>query len=90
MMAHVAASNDDAMFVFVNQGESREIVDRYLKAENLVLDHVVLDFLGEFGRNYKIPGLPATLFINSRGELQSVHMGEISREALTSGAQNLE
>ncbi|TWG95901.1 thiol-disulfide isomerase/thioredoxin [Mesorhizobium sp. J18] len=90
MMADVAATNDEAMFVFVNQGEGREAIDRYLKTENLKLDHVALDSLGEFGRHYAVPGLPATLFIGSDGTLQSVHMGEISREALTEGVRNIQ
>ena len=90
MMADVAANTDAAELVFVNQGEGQEIIQRYLTAENLELEHVVLDGLGEFGRHYEVPGLPATLFLKSDGTLQSVHMGEISREALVSGIQGLE
>ncbi len=90
MMADVAASNDAATFVFVNQGEGREVIDRYLKTENLKLDHVALDSLREFGGHYAVPGLPATLFIGSDGTLQSVHMGEISREALAAGVQKIQ
>lgn len=82
MMADVAARTDDARLIFVNQGEGAEIIQRYLTAESLALGHVVLDALGEFGRHYGVPGLPATLFIGSDGILRSVHMGEISRESL--------
>lgn len=90
MMADVAANNDDATVVFVNQGESAETVGRYLAIENLDLDHVVLDSLGGFGRHYEVPGLPATLFIGSNGILQSLHMGEISREGLLAGIEKLQ
>jgi len=90
MMADVAASSDDARFVFVNQGEGMNVIERYLAAENLELDHVVLDALGEFGRHYEAPGLPATLFIGSDGMLQSVHMGEISREGLLAGIERIQ
>jgi len=90
MMADVAANTDDARLVFVNQGEGQEIIQRYLTAENLDLEHVVLDGLGEFGRHYEVPGLPATFFIGSDGMLQSVHMGEISREGLLSGIAALQ
>lgn len=90
MMADVAANTDDARLVFVNQGEGQEIIQRYLTAENLDLEHVILDGLGEFGRHYEVPGLPATFFIGSDGMLQSVHMGEISREGLLSGIANLQ
>ena len=85
MMAEIAANTDEARLVFVNQGEGADIVRRFLDSENLKLDHVVLDSLGEFGRHYSVPGLPATFFIGRDGTLRSVHMGEISREALTSG-----
>lgn len=90
MMADVAATSDDARFVFVNQGEGMSVVERYLAAENLELDHVVLDSLGEFGRHYEAPGLPATLFIGSDGKVQSVHMGEISREGLLAGIERIQ
>ncbi|MDI6028465.1 TlpA disulfide reductase family protein [Corticibacterium sp. UT-5YL-CI-8] len=85
MMADVAARSSDARFIFVNQGEAAQVIQRYLNAENLELDHIVLDGLGEFGRHYAVPGLPATLFIGSDGMLQWVHMGEISRETLLDG-----
>ncbi|MBV2143471.1 TlpA family protein disulfide reductase [Falsochrobactrum sp. TDYN1] len=85
MMADVAANTGDAQLVFVNQGEGVEAIRRYLETENLELEHVVLDTLGEFGRHYGVPGLPATFFIGSDGMLQSVHMGEISRETLAAG-----
>jgi thiol-disulfide isomerase/thioredoxin len=89
MMADVAANTGEARLVFVNQGEGADIVRNFLNAENLDLDHVVLDSLGEFGRHYGAPGLPATFFIGRDGTLRSVHMGEISREALTSGIDRL-
>lgn len=82
MMADVAANTDDARLVFVNQGEGAEVIQRYLTAKNLKLDHVILDALAEFGRRYEVPGLPATFFIGSDGTPRSVHMGEISREGL--------
>ena len=90
MMADVAASTDDARLVFVNQGEGMEVVRNFLTSENLELDHVVLDGLGEFGRHYEVPGLPATFFIGRNGTLQSVHMGEISREGLLEGIRKLQ
>lgn len=89
MMAEVAASTDQASFVFVNQGESRPAVESYLQRESITLNNLLLDTLGEFSRHYKTPGLPATLFINSDGKLKSVYMGEISRENLISGIEAL-
>lgn len=90
MMADVAAGTGNATFVFVNQGEGQAAVETYLSGEGLELQHVLLDSLGQFGRNYAVPGLPATLFIGSDGLLRSVHVGEISREALVSGIARLD
>ncbi|WP_026381618.1 TlpA disulfide reductase family protein [Afifella pfennigii] len=90
MMVDVAENNDDAVFVFVNQGEGRETIERYLTSENLRLDHIIVDSLGEFGRHYAARGLPATLFIGPDGLLRSMHLGEISREALLGGIEELE
>lgn len=90
MMAEVAAGTDEARLVFVNQGEGVESIRRYLAAEKLEIDDVVVDVLGEFGRHYEVPGLPATLFIGRDGVLHSVHMGEISREGLMTGIARIQ
>lgn len=90
MIADVAANTSDARFVFVNQGEGTELIEQFLTAENLELDHVVLDTLGEFGQHYGVRGLPATLFIGSDGMLESVHMGEISRGSLLAGIERIQ
>lgn len=89
MMADVAATNEEAAFLFVNQGENEGTVQAYLEREGLTLDPVLLDGLARFSRHYTTPGLPATLFIGADGRLRSVHMGEISREALLTGIGKL-
>lgn len=76
--------------MFVNQGEGADVIQRFLMTENLELDHVVLDPLGEFERHYEVSGLPAPFSIGSDGALQSVHMAEISREVLLTGIQKLQ
>jgi len=90
MMADVAATATDARIVFVNQGEGDEVIEQFLTEEGLDLDYVVVDALGEFGQHYNARGLPTTLFIGRDGRLQSVHMGEISREALLGGIRRIQ
>ncbi|MDX6751642.1 TlpA disulfide reductase family protein [Geminicoccaceae bacterium 1502E] len=85
MMAELAAASDDATFVFVNQGEGRAAVERYLAQAGLALDHLLLDPHGQAGRHYAMPGLPVTLFIDAQGRMRGAHMGEISRELLLDG-----
>lgn len=89
MMAEVAASTPDVTFVFANQGEDAPRIRSYLSQEGLLLPNVLIDGLGELGRHYKAPGLPATLFVGADGRLVDVHMGEISREAMLQTTENL-
>ncbi|WP_274627518.1 TlpA disulfide reductase family protein [Arvimicrobium flavum] len=72
----------DVSFIFANQGEDAGRVTAYLDKEGLDLPVALLDRLGELGRHYNVPGLPATLFIDGDGMLSNVHLGEISRESL--------
>ncbi|MDH6233715.1 thiol-disulfide isomerase/thioredoxin [Mesorhizobium soli] len=90
MVAEVSAANDRVAFLFVNQGEDEAAVKSYLETESLALGTVLLDGLGRFSRHYMTPGLPATLFVGADGRLRSVHMGEISREALLAGIAELQ
>jgi thiol-disulfide isomerase/thioredoxin len=89
MMAEMASSSEGTEFIFANQGESRQIVERYLAQAGLSLDTVLLDQFGNLGRHYRAPGLPATLFVGADGVLSHAHLGEISRETLQSNIDRL-
>lgn len=89
MMAELARSTEAAEFVFANQGENRDSIDRYLADNGISLDHVLLDSFGDLARHYGAPGLPATLFVGPDGVLEHAHLGEISREALQSRISGL-
>lgn len=89
MMAEVAAARNDVTFLFVNQGEKRTTIEAYLNNEQLTLSNVLLDARMDVPRHYTTPGLPVTLFIGSDGKLRSVHVGEVSREVLTSAVTRL-
>lgn len=90
MMAEMAAANDDVTFLFVNQGERRATIEGYLNDEKLALPNVLLDARMDVPRHYATPGLPVTLFIGADGKLRSIHVGEISREALTGAISRLQ
>jgi thiol-disulfide isomerase/thioredoxin len=89
MMAELAAAAEDVTFLFVNQGEGRSVIETYLTSQNLALPNVLLDPHRQVARHYSMPDLPATLFIGADGRLMSVHIGEISREALTAAIERL-
>ncbi|OHX11191.1 thiol:disulfide interchange protein [Chromobacterium sphagni] len=80
---------DGIRFVFVNQGESQDAVARYLQAEGLRLDHVLLDPAGALGREYGSAALPTTLFFNAQGRLTASHLGELSAASLAGKLQAL-
>jgi thiol-disulfide isomerase/thioredoxin len=82
LLAEVAAARKDVSFLFLNQGESRETIERYLATGNIALDHILLDQAMAIPRHYRTPGIPVTLFLRADGTLMTTHMGAISREVL--------
>jgi len=74
-------------FVFANQGEHPETINRFLDEQALELANSLSDRAGELGRVVGSHGLPTTLFYNADGELVDSHMGELSQASL---ARNLE
>ncbi|MFC4171600.1 prolipoprotein diacylglyceryl transferase family protein [Microvirga sp. GCM10011540] len=89
MMAEMAASRPEVTFLFVNQGERRAAIESFLSGQKLALPNVFLDPRQEVARHYAMPGLPVTLLIGPNGKLRSVHVGEISREALAAAISRL-
>ena len=69
-------------FVFANQGEHPETIERFLREQDLQLENVLSDRKGGFGRATGSQGLPTTLFYNAEGHLVDTHMGELSRASL--------
>ena len=46
---------------------------------------VVLDVRGTSRRTFRLIGLPTTVFVDSAGIIQQVHMGPINRDELAQG-----
>lgn len=80
----VAVQFPDTVFLMVNQGESRATIQQFLAAENLDLQHVLLDPSSSTMQEVRARGLPTTLFFDAQGQLRDVHMGEITMAALKS------
>jgi thiol-disulfide isomerase/thioredoxin len=79
----------DVDFVFVNQGESADMIRKYLDSEGLVLANVLLDPTGELGRRTGSRGMPTTLFFDARGRLVDSRMGELSAATLAHRIESL-
>lgn len=72
----------DIHFVFLNQGEAAETVQKFLSARNLTLENVLLDPQGAIAKQYEARGLPTTLFFDATGRLIDKRMGELSHATL--------
>ena len=75
-------SNPDIHFVFANQGEVAAVVDNYLTDEGLTLENVLLDQHGSLANDIKSRGLPTTLFLDAKGQLVDIRLGELSSATL--------
>lgn len=69
-------------FVFLNQGEDRAQVSRWLDQQQLPLRNVLLDPKRQASAAFKQKGYPTTLFFNAKGELVSSRIGELSAATL--------
>ncbi|OON62909.1 hypothetical protein B0920_05635 [Massilia sp. KIM] len=81
-LARAQQANTDIGFVYVNQGESAETVQRFLAAQNLKMQNVVTDPAGRLAARTGAAGYPTTLFYDARGILHQRHVGELSEATL--------
>jgi thiol-disulfide isomerase/thioredoxin len=70
-------------FVFVNQGESLEVVRRYLRVIPFHLDQVLVDEGNLLGKAMDSSALPMTLIYGENGRLVYSHQGLISEAVLS-------
>ena len=77
----------DIHFVFLNQGEDPVSVSRWLQAQALPLQNVLIDEPRQASATFKQQGYPTTLFFDANGSLVSRRIGELSSATL---AQKLE
>jgi thiol-disulfide isomerase/thioredoxin len=84
-----AAANPDVTFVFVNQGDERPVVARFLADQGLSLPNVLLDPNWQTLHHYDGLGLPTTLFLAADGSVLHSFAGEVSPELLAGQLQAL-
>ncbi|MCB8747992.1 TlpA family protein disulfide reductase [Rhodoferax sp. U2-2l] len=76
-------------FIFVNQGESAQVIQTYLQRAGLTLQNVWMDNTSSLGPAVGSQGLPTTLFFDARGRLVDAHFGVINPAALQAKIQSL-
>lgn len=85
-----AASRSPVPILLVNSGEERVSAEQFLRANRLPSRSVYLDPTAALGAATGAGGYPATLFVNSAGQIETVHLGEISRAMLATELRKLE
>ncbi|MFT0546221.1 TlpA family protein disulfide reductase [Allopusillimonas ginsengisoli] len=68
----------DVAFVLVNQGESAQVAKEFLEVEGLNLTDVLLDPDSKTMHEMRTGGLPTTFFVDARGRMVDLHLGEIT------------
>jgi thiol-disulfide isomerase/thioredoxin len=81
-LARAQTLHPEIEFVFVNQGESLEVVQRYLRMVPFRLDHVLVDDGNLLGKAMNSSALPMTLIYGADGQLLYSHQGLISEAVL--------
>ncbi|AIS16919.1 peroxiredoxin [Pseudomonas rhizosphaerae] len=69
-------------FLFVNHGETAQIVASFAETTGLDLGQVAFDSQGDLGRALGSVALPTTLFYSAEGKLLGSHLGELSKASL--------
>ena len=87
VLASAQARRGDVTFAFVNQGESAEVINDYLRGGDLQVRNVLLDLFSSVSQEAGSRGLPTTLFFDADGRLVDTHMGELSEASLAQKLQ---
>jgi len=82
VLAAAQEQHPELLFVFANQGETAATVRRYLTAESLALQTVLLDSDWQLGPAVGSSGLPTTIVYDRQGLRIDIHMGAINAAGL--------
>ncbi len=72
------------VFVFANQGEYPETVQKFLATSQLRLANILMDPGKKLGQQLGSMALPITLFFDTSGRLVDTHLGALSSASLAS------
>lgn len=82
LLQQAQATHPKLNFVFVNQGEARDVILRYLGGQGIVLQNVLIDERKATGAAFNEQALPTTLFFDTQGLLVSSRVGALSEATL--------
>lgn len=84
------AEHPQVTFLFVNQGESPQEIQRFIQSQGLAINNVLLDRHNELGKLAGSMALPTTLYFDSEGRQVGNHLGELSQASLARALQNFQ
>jgi len=82
LLQKAQAAHQELNFVFINQGEARDVILRYLQGQGIVLQNVLIDARRATGAAFNEQALPTTLFFDAQGRLVSTRVGALSEASL--------
>ena len=89
MLARAQQRHPQVRFVFVNHGESGDVVRRWLAQQPYALRNVGLDPQRRVAEAAHTQGLPTTLFVDAEGRLVDRHFGALSGPSLEAFVRRL-
>jgi thiol-disulfide isomerase/thioredoxin len=90
LLLQAQGAHADIHFVFVDQGETRDAVARFLSAQNLPLRNVLLDPALAAAGTFDQRALPTTLFFDAGGRLVATRVGALSAATLAESLASLQ
>jgi thiol-disulfide isomerase/thioredoxin len=82
LLQQAQVAHPELNFVFINQGETREDIVRYLQGQSITLRNVLIDARRATGAAFNEQALPTTLFFDAQGRLVSTRVGALSEATL--------
>lgn len=90
VLTEMQRQHPELNIVLLNQGESREQVERFLQRMPQVSgSNVLLDPQKLAGQHFRLQAVPSTLFLDQHGRLLDVRIGALSHAALTQRIRQL-
>lgn len=89
MLVRAAAALPAVPVLFIDQGETPDVVKAFLATKRLTSPHLLVDPSQDLSRVAGSGALPTTLFVAGDGMIRESHAGEISRAALEDGIDDI-
>ncbi|MDY6846320.1 MAG: TlpA disulfide reductase family protein [Chloroflexota bacterium] len=80
---YAAANQEQLVVLAINAGEENQTVQNFVASQSFEDLNFLLDPTNSVADLYRVPGLPTSLFIDAEGLLQSIHIGELDEDLLT-------